>query len=262
MSRFTEYLTRQGVVLKAEIEALRARLTDSGTKGAAFEVAVAEFFANHYPAWFVATRSQIIDSFDSISGEVDVAVCNNDQPLNQKINATLIAEGIDFVAQVKARLSDDELVRAYNNCASVKRLKLKHGKGDGLFCADFLNRELLHQIPYIVFAFSCNMAESRLMARLRELSSGATRLDDPDAIVVLDEGKLIVNLRNGDAYIQMTSQSRGVLAGWAMCQYGESVLAHTLGFVTSIPRKVRLLRPITHYAALPPPDEVKQITGE
>ena len=47
MPKYAEYLSRFGAVLKAEIEAIRAGLTDSDAKRGAFETVGARCFKQH-----------------------------------------------------------------------------------------------------------------------------------------------------------------------------------------------------------------------
>jgi hypothetical protein len=73
------------------------------------------FLKNTVPAWDASKNSQIIDSDCLRSDEVDVCVCNYDQFLIQPEGGLLISEGVDFVVQVKAMVTDDELDRALKN---------------------------------------------------------------------------------------------------------------------------------------------------
>ena len=138
-------------VLQAKFDAAKAGITDTAVKGSANEQIIANFLKESVPNWFVSTNSQIIDSYDNSSDELDVCVCNDYQFLLQPRGGVLIAEGVDFVVQVKATLTDEELNRTIKNCVKVKRLKRNIIKESLVYYPANMGHDWPDFIPYFCF---------------------------------------------------------------------------------------------------------------
>jgi hypothetical protein len=98
--------------LRAEFERLRSAQKDSAVKGAGNEMIVGQFLEQHLQPRRVVYNSSIIDAKGGQSDEVDVAVCNFEQPFITGDRAQLLlVEGVDVVVQVKAMLNTTEIKR-------------------------------------------------------------------------------------------------------------------------------------------------------
>ncbi len=174
------HLRSQGRRLLSEFEALREEQRDSDVKGGGNEAIIAEFIQRHY-----STR----------------IVCNEDQPFVSPTSVPdlLLAEGVDFVLQVKAILTSDEVRRVVHNCRSVKRLRRIHSRHDQVFLdveADapfFVDR-----IPYLCIAFQSELSLPTVAERLQAECEDVPIEEQPDAIFVLGRG-MVVNARNGES---------------------------------------------------------------
>ncbi len=194
------HLRSQGRRLLSEFEALKEEQRDSDVKGGGNEAIIAEFIQRHYSTRIVVRNTSIIDTNDQQSDEVDVIVCNEDQPFVSPTSVPdlLLAEGVDFVLQVKAILTSDEVRRVVHNCRSVKRLRRIHGGHDQVFLdveADapfFVDR-----IPYLCIAFQSGLSLPTVAERLQAECEHVPIEEQPDAIFVLGRG-MVVNARNGE----------------------------------------------------------------
>ncbi|HYT94733.1 MAG TPA: DUF6602 domain-containing protein [Gemmataceae bacterium] len=243
-----QYVKSQGRKLLAEFEELRGKHKDPDVKGGGNEGIVKEFMQRHLPFKVVVQNTSIIDTNDQQSDELDVVVCNEDQPFLSRtsIPDLLIAEGVDFVLQVKANLTTTEIRRTVRNCRSVKRLQRVTSDNDYILVdapADipfFVDR-----IPYICFAFESRLRLSTVANRLRDECQNTPIEEQPDAVFVLGKG-MVVNARNGEgtlAHGQVGFQTASLvdeLGDWTL-----------LGLMRSIylmmPRVRRWQYPVVHY---------------
>jgi cellulose synthase/poly-beta-1,6-N-acetylglucosamine synthase-like glycosyltransferase len=123
MSRFEDSLAGYGPRLQQEFQSIRRKLSDSDVKGSQNERALTEFLRQHVPSDFIANTAQMLDARDQQSDEIDIVVCNDYQVFREPANGLFIAEGVDFVVQVKAQHTTQELERIFKNSATVKRLE-------------------------------------------------------------------------------------------------------------------------------------------
>lgn len=251
MSRFLEHIKDYGRELNNKFERSRKTLTDSGVKGGRNELIVADFFKEHIAASFIATGVQIIDSFDSISGEMDVVVCNSHQPFKESFEGFLISEGVDFCVQVKAIIDSKEISRSFENCASLKELERKFGQGDSTVEPVGVSQDNLCRIPYLIIAFSTNLIADTLHNKLIEESRKYKLFQQPDALFVIDKGLSFINFRDGNN--RGWTQNGKPIKDWLQMHSAEQTLVEVLRFVhTQVPRFQRLLSPLIHYFPLSP----------
>lgn len=235
MTRFSQYLAEQAPELKAKFLRRRRTLSSSAAKGHANEEAVADFIRENVPNWFVATKSQIIDAYDRISDELDVCCCNHEQPFRNESGALLIADGIDFVIQVKAILTDSEMDRALANCRSVKPVVKTFSVGDVVSRTVGVRQEDFARVPFLVFAFESTLAAASIHARLSRKSADVPLGEQPDAVFVLEPGITLLNCRDG---VPGGWSSNGrTVTGWLGMDTGESTLVELIRFLnSSVPR--------------------------
>jgi hypothetical protein len=251
VSRFEEHLSRYAPRLLAEFHDIRARLSDSDVKGSQNERTVREFLTRHVPADFIASCAQILDSKDELSDEVDLAVCNEYQVFRDPEEGLLIAEGVDFVVQVKALLNSVELDRVFNNAASVKKLTRTSAKGDTVYWHSGRSRELRVRIPYLCFCFTSELMEETLLNKLIEKSPSGSAGELPDALFALDRGVTYLNHGNGDV-LGLKDREGESMIGWAMYHTGERTLVEFLRYIfTFVPRVTRYQPPIVQYFQQP-----------
>lgn len=192
---------------------------------------------------------QILDSHNTLSDEVDVCVCNTDQPFRTDAGAPLIAEGVDFIVQVKARLTGHEIDRAVKNCRSVKALEKAFAQGDETIAPVGVSLKRLGKIPYVVFAFHSRLSPDTIHIRLEQGSAGTDLVAQIDALFVLDRGLTFINCRDGSG---KAWQSAGEpVKGWLRLHSDELTLLELLRFAsTQVPRIRRLVAPLSYYMPL------------
>lgn len=247
MPKLVDTLSRYSIILKSTFEATRLAVTDSDVKGSLNETIVAQFLKDTVPNWFISTTSQIVNASDILSDEVDICVCNEHQFFVQPKGGLLIAEGVDFVVQVKARLSDKELDRMIHNCQSVKRAKRSQTKGDTAFVPDNSCLDRLDFIPYICFAFSSELSAETLLERIRSKCELLDYAMQPDAIFVLDRGLTFINGREGNGH-PWKNEAGLCISDWIGMQTGDSTLFEFIRFaIQNVPRFNRAGSPVEHY---------------
>ncbi|SHI47217.1 hypothetical protein SAMN04488096_1023 [Mesonia phycicola] len=245
MNALQKYLKLYQDNLINDFSRIRKVINDSSVKGGKNEKIVANFIEGHFDNKITCTNSQIIDSFGSTSDEVDVAVCNKDQPFIANDGEILICEGIDFIIQVKAILTNQELDRIIKNCKSVKKLKRKYLKQD-TFQGNIgdLNYHI-NRIPYIVFAFESNTKINTIHQNLDLKLKNVPLELQPDAIFILNKGSLI-NFREGLGNSFTINEKKLIgLVGFIL---DEMTLLEFVRYINWIVPKIeRRTKPITHY---------------
>ena len=193
------------------------------------------------PNWFVSTNSQLLDAFDRMSDETDVAICNQYQAFCQPEGGILIIDGVDLVVQVKAILDDTELDRAFSSCLTVKNLKRSFRVGETVFAPQSMPTDWYVYTPYIVLAFSSKLKGETLHQRLREKSDPVELPNQPDALFVLDRGLSFINCRDGRG--TDWKQKDELCKGWIKMESGESTRFEFIRFMNQIVSYVLRQRP-------------------
>ena len=231
--------------LKGDFERLRETHRDPDVKGGKNEKTVADFMTLHTRAAQVVTNAEIIDSTGRTSGEMDVVMCNHDQPFVGENPELLIVEGVDACIQVKASITDTELDRIVKNCVSLKSLIRKHSAGDHTFGMPESQPFNLDRVPYFVFAFTSALCPEEIALRLATKLNGVPPTDQPDAILWLGRC-LIVNCRK--AMPLGLANQEGPLDGIGVFECGDAALREFLRCVHELPARVQRFRsPLCHY---------------
>jgi hypothetical protein len=240
------YFHAQGKSLATNFDTIRATHKDSDVKGGNNEQIVLAFLQEHFPESTYTANVEIIDSFGHHSGEVDICACNQDQPFGKSPQQLVIAEGVDFVVQVKAILSKGEIERAIKNSESVKKLIRKHGHGDKVIYAHRDDAPyFIDRIPYIVFAFDSDSTLETIHENIVKLTASIDPRLQADAFFVFEKG-YIVNFRQGTGRA-WTKQGKP-MTGYKRFSVGDDTLLGLIQHLTGyIPRFQRFTRPLTYY---------------
>ena len=231
--------------LSDDFSRLRQSLTSSAAKGARNEQLVADFFSRHFPSAFVLTRAQIVDADGRISLELDVCVCNDDQPFQPDSTDVLIAEGVDFVVEVKARLDGGEIRRIVDNCRSVKKLirRFEAGSLTMAWPDDIPYR--VERIPYFALAFESQLDLITVRDRLFDELKDVPFEHQPDALFIIDRGG-IINQREGRGVGWKEDET--TLKGLCSSEFGADTVMELMRFVyLMVPRIHRNDRPFYQY---------------
>ena len=190
-SKVTDYFRSLERGMREEFQRIRAQIDDRDAKGHANEQALGTFIQNFVPEIIVRQNVEILDSLGSTSGEMDLCACNRFQL--SKSGSLLLAEGVDFVVQVKAVLTSEELERILLNCGSLKKLKRGFGPGDAYFAHKSALSHTVSRIPYFVFAYESALTIETAQRRWQSLlveRKIAPELQ-PEGIFILDRGALL-----------------------------------------------------------------------
>lgn len=79
--RIADAFKAQEKMLRAALDYARAMYEHRGNRGASVEVAFREFLGRHIPRNLTVGTGEVIDSYGSRSGQIDVVIANEDQPL-------------------------------------------------------------------------------------------------------------------------------------------------------------------------------------
>lgn len=228
------YWRQQSAALKAQFAAAREAQGDSSARGSANEDLIEELLNSVLRPRRAVTRSSVVDSSGIRSTEQDVIVCNEDQLLlgDGGRPKLLIVEGVDFVVQVKARLTTREVDRIRESCASVKQChKIRsaddiRGLGD-----DDRPGHFLDLVPYFVLCFETDLKPTTAVARLHASLEKVHPDYRPDGVFVLDRFSL---LRLADETDEAAPERPFIIENTA-----ELTLARFMLEVLSMPPRIR-----------------------
>ena len=242
MTKLSTSLKSYAKVLQSKFNAAKAGITDSDVKGNANEKIIADFLKESVPNWFISTNSQIIDSHDNSSNELDICVCNKHQFLMQPNGGVLIAEGIDFVVQVKAVLTDDELNRIIKSCGKVKRLKKRVAEGSAVYLSGGRPHGWMDYIPYFCFAFSSQLTPETIAEKLNKKLNEIKSEHQIDGLCILDRE---ASLFGGGRYVK---KDGNYPSGWIALKTGEATLLEFVrNCIDYVPRIKYPHPPIANY---------------
>lgn len=245
MASIEKYFEYQERRLRDDFETIRATYRDSDVKSSANEDVVAQFLRKHVSARYLVTNVEIIDSYGQASNEVDVCACNTDQPFYESPGQIVIAEGVDFVVQVKASLTSREVDRIIDNCDSVKKLCRKAWDKDQVIATLADVPYFVERIPYIALAFSSQLKLDTVLRKLIEKLSNVALERQPDAIFILNKGG-IYNFREGKGRTWKSGDKP--ILGLAAVYPGERTLFEFIRYIyTIVPRFHRVASPLLHY---------------
>lgn len=244
MSNIEEYLDLQEKLISERFNHIRSSYSDSDVKGGANEGVVTDFLKEYLSDRFLANNSEVIDSYGHRSNEVDICVCNRDQPISKEKGGILIAEGIDFVVQVKAKLTKPEVRRALDNCKSVKLLERKRDKRDIFAAMDADIPYFVQRIPYFVFAFTAASKFETLCRNIYDMVESVDYIHQPDAFFILGEG-FVFNHREGRG---AGLEINGKVPEGLFALSTKHNLSDFMGYIHLIvPRFYRVIDPMKYY---------------
>ncbi len=234
-----EYWRLREAELWATFERIRGTQRDSAVLGGQNENLLAAFLESTLQGRRIVRRSSIVDSSGGRSGEVDIAVCNEDQPLigppSDADLPLLIVEGVDAAIQVKARLTSREIGRIRENCLSVKGLhKLRTNDDDHRDVGDGPAGHFLDQVPYLVFCYDADLTAATATARLNAALKDVHPAYRPDAVFVLNKYSLI-NIRDH----QWSVEEPFDITGFSDEHSSDLVLARFMYCLFTFPPRVR-----------------------
>ncbi|MDI1463374.1 hypothetical protein QEZ54_20545 [Catellatospora sp. KI3] len=229
---------------------LRNAASDSDVKGGGNEQMIAELLRKSFRGHHIVTNTQVIDSHDMQSAEIDVAVCNAYQPFEPDPHQPLlIVEGVDAVIQVKAKLDKREIERTFKNAASVKQLRRRFVDQDTVRVDALGDAEhFVMRVPYFCFAFS-SLEDRTVHDHIIEAAKDVPSELQPDAFFILDRC-MFLNVRDNNTSLAL----RIPVSGWVHNNAGGHVIPMMFRYLyKTAPQVRRLMHPVLFY---PISDEV------
>ena len=97
--------------LVANLEESRASFRHAGLRGGGVEASFREFLDSRLPRYLEVGTGEVIDTKDTRSGQTDVIIANEDQPIRSDRHdpTVFLIEGVAAAAEVKSRLTTSEL---------------------------------------------------------------------------------------------------------------------------------------------------------
>jgi len=245
-NQIEQYLLKQSEILNAEFSKIKLICGDSDVKGGQNEKVVAEFIKKNYNSNFVSIGVEIIDSYGNRTDEIDVCINNDYQPFSAEFGQPLIAEGIDFVIQVKKTITTQEIDRIVKNCKRLKGLKRKPNKDDKFLGSIGDVEYLVTRIPYIVVASDSQLTLETIAQKMNECYGRANFEEQPDVIFVLDRG-FVINFREGKGK-SWTFENGKKIIGFCVVHSADKTLFEMVRYIHShIPKTEKMVHPLNNY---------------
>lgn len=226
------------------MEEARGRLQQAGNRGDVAEHALRQFLSTHLPRAFDVGHGEVIDSFGERSRQMDVVITTPDHPYRHPSEepGMFIVEGVLAAAEVKTRLTAEEVRDAVQKAASFKKLRKHHLSGSEVFANPSTQKRWVEgPSPFFVFAYESEMAVSTLLDMLSGLASDAWI----DAIFVLGRGAA-VDYGDGQGTLHIRLRDGTDVTGWAWAEGQPSVLS-LLTWLHSLPRVMHRQSPYINY---------------
>lgn len=210
-----DYWKVQGEIVAKQFSAIRRAHKDADVKGGRNEASLASVLEKNLYPRRVLTNAELIDSEDVHSDEVDLVICNEWQPFNSDDARLLIAEGVDAVVQIKARLTSDELKRCFKNAASVKALRRKAEPGARVATNIHDAEHFVARIPYFCVAFDSALSVDSVHKKTLELAAVTPSELQPDGVIVIDKC-VALNLRGNEGAFRVIPDEGQNLDPWGV----------------------------------------------
>jgi hypothetical protein len=226
----------------ASLDANRVAHEHAGTKGDLLEIAFRQFLRDHLPSRLSVGHGEVVDLSGSRSAQTDIVIANDDHPLTYPAEraGVYFLEGVDAAGEVKSVLTSDSLQDAIGKAQEFKAL---HAVESFLYAAARSRSDRARfyaRRPWFLIALESQLTLAHISEVLadRATASGIPRLEDMDAVFVLDRGTAI-NLGDGRGGLQYTSSDAETARGW-VTHSNSVVLFSLIQWLASVmPRVIR-----------------------
>lgn len=179
--------------MNAAFEQNRAEFQHRGNRGTGAEIILKNFLKRYLPPKYALGNGEVIDSYGSSTGQLDVIVVNEHHPFINNFDqpSVYFSEGVGCVGEVKSLLNGDELNSVMLSCQRVKscRREIHDATAMNANISD-ANRYTL-RIPYFLFCFSSDLALLTIYERLQDFKTKNSPEDCIDAVFVLNRGSIV-----------------------------------------------------------------------
>jgi hypothetical protein len=193
--RLCDIFEAEKEILLSEIKKAGGKFTHGSLKGTSGEQVAKNFIRRYTHSSYGFANGQIIDSSESISNEVDIAICNPSHPMTYSRGGQgiLFIEAVDAVIEIKSTITNLDDLK--DNCKSVRDCRPDNR---------FINKqrvaavpfERIDKTPYAVFAFSSNLSLQTIADRLNDWEEKDRYFID--LIYVVGEGIVYYDHKNRD----------------------------------------------------------------
>ncbi len=217
-------------------------MAQSGDRGSHAESALREVLASYLPRRYSVGAGEVIDTSDHRSGQIDVVVANEDQPLlyGPHEPGLFFIEGVDAAGEVKMQLTSSSLDQAINSAQSFKKLQALETEGFRVMSRSDIPRFFIRR-PFFIFAYESQLTLETVAERVRK------RLDDdmnpgPDAVFVLERGA-VLDLGDGHGSLGIMTPEGTRHSGWVI-KPGEDTMFGLLAWLSMVMPRVHRMTPI------------------
>jgi hypothetical protein len=240
--------------MQAKLREIRSTFEHSGDKGSAVETAFRAFLEVYLPRRLAVGHGEVLDTFGNRSPQTDVVIVTEDHPFTFTSSepGLFFIEGVAAAGEVKSVLNRTSLQEAIQNSIAFKRLTVNRSTRViwNIGVAQSLERR-----PYFLIAMESKLRLSTIEKKLVERAAqGGIHPDGLlDFVLIVESGKILVNLGNGTGPYKANTSTGDVARGWTTFD-DTSGLFHFLGWLsTVIPREVHNPSILTLYLLKPPP---------
>jgi hypothetical protein len=190
-------LIAAGKELRASFDYQKTTSSHAGTQGQAAEDILIDFLNERLPKRFSSSSGFVVDFQGSISKQCDVIIYDAlNSPIYKPSSKGLIvlSDNAAGAIEVKSTLDKQELKKAAENIASVKRLKKSPitNMDEPVTFSSFVNTKTYG----VVFAYDSSTSLEALAHNLKEINKNIPSSEWIDLIVVLDKGVIGYTVQN------------------------------------------------------------------
>lgn len=165
MSKATKYLQLQSGALRQESESLRLAFKNSTNKGSGFEVILRNRIRTFIPPHWNALHGELVDSFGTETGQLDLAVVNGLHPRgpNDGRPEPIMFDGTVAVGEIKMKLTTEQCDKSLEISKVIRECKL-HDENNNVLSDDIYAR--LKSPPFFLLALDSDVALNTLEEKL------------------------------------------------------------------------------------------------
>lgn len=164
------YLQKISEQVKAETAIIRTTFKNNTNKGTGFEIVIRNLISIYLPSTLTITQGEIIDTFDTQSGQIDLIIVNN---FNMRGHFDgrpnlIFYDLLTGMGEMKVSLTTGELskiVQSSNILANFKR----HPDNNNALSSEFYNGEPEQKPPpFFVIAFNSDVSPTTLGIEIKK----------------------------------------------------------------------------------------------
>jgi hypothetical protein len=123
MAKLQQFFKDTSAILFAEFQRSRS-VQHTTLKGRDREVFIESFLKKSFPSKFVIGTGEILDAKDNVSGQADIIIYDEYMPVfDYSSTKHFLSEGVFAHIEIKSDLTGDEVTKALDITASIKKLE-------------------------------------------------------------------------------------------------------------------------------------------